>query len=127
MKRNFDVQVKNYDGRINVRAIFEYDAAGLPVVDANGQPKFSHHEPMTLRLYALDALAGRWRGEENLTIEDAHKRMKLYDKLAFSTDGEVDIDGKEGQMILDCLVKQGRDPIVIGRMKDLIDTDPPNA
>lgn len=124
MKRNFDAVVRAFDGRPHVKQVFAFDPkTGMPVIE-NGAHKFSHHEPMTLRLYALDALAGRWRGEESMTVEEAHQRMKLHDKLAFAKDGVVEIDGKEGQMILDCLLKQGREPIVVGRMKELIDTDP---
>lgn len=125
MKRNFNEAVKNYDGRPTVRVVVQYDqVTGLPVVDENGNQKFSHYEPMTLRLYAMDAVAGRWRGEENLSIEDMSKRTALLDKLIAADNEAADITTEEGQMILECLRKQGREPYIIGRMKKLLDTDP---
>jgi hypothetical protein len=126
LKRNFSVVVKNYEGHPFVRPVYEFDEAGIPVMGANGQQKFVKHEPMTLRIFALEALAGRWRGEDNMTVEEASKRMKLHDKLAFAT-GDTEITGEEGLLILDCLRKQGSTPIVIGRMKELLDTDPPQT
>lgn len=124
MKRNFNVQVKDHDGRLHVRPVMKFDGeTGMPVMDGDKQV-FSHFEPLTLKLYALDALAGRWRGEENMSNDEMWKRMKLHDKLAFSIDEPVEITSDEGKMILDALNKQGRTPIVIGRMKELIDTDP---
>lgn len=127
MKRNFNVIVRDFDGHPFVRPVMQYaHDTGMPIME-NGAHAFSHHEPMTLRLYALDALAGRWRGEEGLTNDDLWKRMKLHDKLAFAGNEPVEITSDEGKMVLDALNKQGRSPIVIGRMKDLIDTDPAPA
>lgn len=126
MKRNFNVVVKDHEGHPHVRRVFKYDDKGMPVLEkVNGEERhtFDHFEPMTLRSYALDALAGRWRGEEGMSNEDLWKRMKLHDKLAFGD--EVDIKAEEGQMILDAMNKQGLSALVIGRMKDLLDTDPP--
>jgi hypothetical protein len=125
LKRNFEVKVKNHEGRPHVRAVFKYDEeSGMPLMDDKGNHSFSHHEPMTLRLYALNALSGRWKGDDNLSVADAHTRMKLHDRIAFAPDGVVELEGKDGQLILDCLIKQGCDPIVVGRMKDMLDTDP---
>lgn len=128
MKRNFDVQVKDYEGRPFVRPTYEYTEEGLPVLETEGQmkgmQKFKKHEPLTLRTYALDALAGRWRGEDSLTIKQMTERIKLYDKIAFSKDGVVDIDNDESQMILDCLNKQGREPLIIARMSAMLNSDP---
>jgi hypothetical protein len=76
---------------------------------------------MTLRSYALEALGGRWKGDENLSHDELWKRMKLCDKLLFAGDVECDITADEGKMILDCLNKQMVTPLVFGRMKELID------
>lgn len=123
MKRNFNIPVVNYDGRPYVRPVYKFDAAGVPIT-TNGMPEVERHEPMTLRLYALDALAGRWRGEEGMSIEESHKRFQLLQKISAAGDGDVDLDGAETQMILTALKNQGRDHTVVGRMKLLFDTDP---
>lgn len=124
MKRNFEVVVTHHDGRPHVRQVFKYEEkTGLPVLK-DGAHEFDKFMPMTLRQYAIDALAGRWKGEENMSRDDAWKRMKLHDKIAFNTDGAVELTADEGKMILDALDHMQASPIVIGRMKDLIDTDP---
>lgn len=131
MKRDFNVVVKDYEGRPFVRHVFEYDEKGMPVTEKEGpmkgQQKFKCFEPLTLRLYALEAVGGRWRGEDNMTVEQAKKRLALYDKLTFSPDGVVDVSNDEVTMINECLLKQGRDPIVIGRMAIMLETDPKPA
>lgn len=131
MKRNFDVQVRDYDGHPFVRQVFEYDEKGMPVIEKDGPTKGQHKskgfEPLTLRLYALEAIGGRWRGEDGMTVEQAKKRLVLYDKLTFTTDGVVDLTSEEATMINECLLKQGRDPIVIGRMAIMLETDPKPA
>lgn len=122
MKKNFEVFVKNSDGRPHVRAVNKYQADGLPVVE-NGNVVFDKFIPMTLRQYAMDALATRTEADKGLSLEDGWKRMKLHDKLCFS-DGEVDIKTEEAKMILDALNNAGQPPLVVGRMKDLLDNDP---
>jgi len=122
MRRDFSAEVLGADGRPYVRPVVKYDAAGVPV-HKDGQPEFSHYEKMTLRSFALEALSGRWKGEENMTIEDSSKRIKLYDKLCFSKDSVIDLDAAECTLIVECLNKQGRDPLVIYRMKAMLDTD----
>ncbi len=123
MKRNFDEVVKDYDGHAKVRVMNKYDDAGMPV-HKDGAPEFSHYQPMTLRLYALDALHGRWRGEEGLDHKESRKRMDLADRIAFSTDGEVELTTDDTVMILTALKNQGREHLVVGRMTKLFDTDP---
>lgn len=123
MKRNFEVIVKDHEGRAHIRRMDKYDESGMPMIE-NGAPVFDKFVPMTLRQYALDALAGRWKGEENISHEESWKRMKLHDKLAFSLDGEVELNGEEGKMILDAMNHSMKPPVVIGRMKNLLDTDP---
>ena len=123
MKRNFDVVVTDYDKRPRVRQVFKYDEDGLMVIE-NGQPQHSHFEKMTLRLYALDALATKHQNE-TISIPDAVKRAALHDKICFSTDGVVDITTEEATMILACLEKQGRDAIVLARMHKMLNDDPP--
>jgi hypothetical protein len=123
MKRDFNQVMLNFDQRPYIRPMGKFDAEGLPVTK-DGQPEFSHYEKMTLRTFALEALAGRWKGDENMTVDESTRRARLYDKLCFTTDGVVDIDNAEAQMLLDCLLKQGRDPIVVARMKHLLDSDP---
>jgi hypothetical protein len=122
MKRNFNIGVNNYDGFPLVRIVYKHDAAGIPVIENGGQV-FDHHEPMTLRLFALEALSRRLPGDENLPIDEAVARMKLHDKIA-AADGAVEIDIKEAELVLSCLNRQGRDPLVIARMKHVLDTDP---
>lgn len=129
MKRNFDVVVKDFDGRPCIRAVFKYhEDTGLPVMeDGPGGTKrqvFSHHQPMTLRLYALEALHGRWKGEEGLDHKESRKRMDLADKIAFSEDGVVELDNDEAQMILAALKHQGREHLVMGRMEKMLNSDP---
>lgn len=123
MKRNFNVVVKNSDGRPHVRALSKYDEDGMPVIE-NGQPAFDKYEPMTLRQYALDALAGRWKGEENMSNEDMWKRMKLHDRISFANKDDVELTSDEGKTIVDALNHQGSTVLVVGRMKDLFETDP---
>lgn len=128
MKRNFNVVVKNYDGRPNFRAIMRYDeTTGLPMLAKDGRQEFSHHEPMTLRTYAIDALSPRLEGDQNMTVTQARDRTKLLDKLVFSVDGVVELDTTEGPMILDCMLRQGREPYIVARMATLIETDPAPA
>lgn len=124
MKRNFKTVVQNFDGQPCVRPVFKFDETGMPVTEKTGQQVFDHYEPMTYRTYALDALSGRWRGEENMAIDDIMKRGKLIEKLTMSMDGVVEIDADESKMIVDCLIKQGRDVFIIAKMKAMLDKDP---
>ena len=96
----------------------------MPVVNDKGEQVFSHLEPMTLRAYAVEALGGRFKGEESVSNDELWKRMKLCDRLTFAGDAECEITVDEGKLILDCLNKAGQTPLVIGRMKDIIDADP---
>lgn len=123
MLRDFNTPVLTYDGRPTHRPIVVYDSHGLPVMK-DGQPILDRYEIMTLKVYALDALSGRWQADRDLTVEQARERTNLVDKLIASKDGKVEISVKEGQLILDCLRNQGRDPIVIARMANMLDTDP---
>lgn len=124
MKRNFNVVVRNSDGHPHVREIFKYDEkSGMPVT-ANGAPVFDRYEAMTLRQYAIEALGGRWRGEDTMSNVDLWKRMKLHDQFVFSIDGVVELSNEDATLVLDALNRQGRPPLVVGRMKDLIDNDP---
>lgn len=126
MIRDFNLIIKNFDGRPNFRTVMKYDENGLPATQ-DGKHLFSHYEPMTLRTYALDAISQRTSEDAAMTVAQAQQRAKLHDKLTFSTDGKVDITLEEGKMILDCLLAVGRDPIVVARMKDLFETDPVSA
>lgn len=122
MKRNFNVVVKDYDGRPHVRPIFKYQPeTGLPVIK-NGEHEFSHHEPMTLRTYALDALGGRWPKDE-ITGVDGAARMRVYHKLLMS-DGNIEMTNEDGATIITALTNQGRSFVVIDAMQTLINTDP---
>lgn len=126
MKRNFNIVVRDFEGTPHVRAVMKYDEkTGMPVTE-NGRHAFSHHVPMTLATYAMDALAGRWRGEESLSNDEMWKRMKLHDKIATGvTTGEaIEITGDEGKALLEALNHKGESALVIGRIKDLLDTDP---
>ena len=129
MKRNFNVVVKDSDGRPHVRSVMKFDDKGLPVLekDAAGNMKqaFSHFEEMTLRTYAVDCLAGRWKGEEDMTPKQAVERMKLHDKLVFAPDGVVDLTQDEANILMKAMECQRGSPIVLARMQILIDTDPP--
>ena len=121
MKRDFSAVMKDYDGRARFRPIFLYDEAGSPVVK-DGQQEIERFEKLTLRVYALDALAAWWPGEER-TIPNATRRAGLYDKLCFSTDGMIDLTTDEAAHLLGALEKQGRDPIVLAAMKKMLDSD----
>lgn len=122
MKRNFEVPVKDYDGRPHLRALLKYDAAGAPVMLPNGNQEIEKYVPATLRTYALDALAGRWPGEEKI---DGAERMRLYHKICFSKDGVVDVEPAEVGHLLQALTNQGRSFLVIDAMQTLLNTDPP--
>lgn len=124
MKRNFNAAVKDFDGNPHVRPMYKHDEKGMPVVNERNERVFSHFAPITLRTYAIEALGGRWKGEESLSNDEMWKRMKLCDRLTFAGDGDTEITLEEGKLILDCLNKQMATPIVIGRMKDLIENDP---
>ena len=128
MKRDFNVVVKDFEGRPHVRPLYRYDDAGMPLMEG-GRQVFDRHVPMTLATYALDALAGRWRGEESLSNEDMWKRMKLHDKIATAVamPGPIELTSDEGKILMDALNHQGAAALVIGRMKDLLDTDPAPA
>jgi hypothetical protein len=119
MKRNFNVPVIDFEGRSHVRPIMKYDDKGMPVVK-DGIHEFSHHEPMLLRHYALDTLAGRWQGEEKL---DGAPRMKLYHKICFAKDGIVEIEGTDIATIVTALTNQGRSFLVIDAMQQMLNTD----
>ncbi len=124
MKRNFNIQVKDFDGTLHVRPKYKYDEKGLPLLDDKKANVFSHFEPMTLRTYAIDSLGARLKGEESVSNDELYKRMKLCDRLVFAGDAECEISSDEGRTILDCMNKANFSPLIIGRTKDLIDTDP---
>jgi hypothetical protein len=87
---------------------------------------FDKFTPMTLRQYVIDTLANRGQKEE-LSIDDIGKRIKLHDRFVFSTDGVIELTVAEGTMIVEAMNKQDQAPLVIFRMKDLLDTDPEPA
>jgi hypothetical protein len=124
MKRNFNVPVLDFEGRAHVRTVNKIDEKGVLKLDEKNQAVFSHFEPMTLRTYAMDALAGRWRGEDHMSVKDAVERMRIYDKLAAAQDGEVDISSEEGKLIVETALRKGDSAMVIARLQMLIDTDP---
>jgi hypothetical protein len=124
MKRNFNVPVLDFEGRAHVRTVNKIDEKGVLKLDEKNQAVFSHFEPMTLRTYAMDALAGRWRGEDQMSVKDAVERMRIYDKLAAAQDGEVDISSEEGKLIVETALRKGDSAMVIARLQMLIDTDP---
>lgn len=128
MKRNFNVVQKDADGMAFVRARQKYDKdSGMPVYDEKGAIAFSHYEPMTLRLYALDALASRWKNEESMDSVTSEKRARLHDKLCFAPEGIVDLKTEDSTMILDAMKAQGVAHLIVGRMKMMLETDPPPA
>lgn len=130
MKRNFNVPVVGSDGVTHARVVFAYEPNGMPVMEldkASGRKvqAIDHYEPMTLKVYALDALAGRWRGEEDLGNDVLFQRGKLHDKICFGEkDGEVELVAADVALILDALNHQGQSALVITRMKAMLETDP---
>lgn len=131
MKRDFSAVVKDLDGNMHVRAVMQYDkTTGKPVMEVQGGAKvhaFSHHEPLTLRGYAMDALAGRWPGEEQMDRAVMSKRIKLYDKLCFSQDGAIELEASDFPIILDALYNQRVSSLVYARIEDMLNTDPKAA
>lgn len=126
MKRNFKVVVKDHDGIPHFREVFKYDAkTGMPIMekapDGILRHAFDHNEPVTLQWYALNALGGRWSGEERM---DGGDRMRLYNKICMSPDGVVDIDGTEIATIITALTNQGRSFVVVDAMQTMLNTDP---
>lgn len=132
MKRNFNVVMKDPDGTPHVHKVFKTDEAGLPVLEAQTLPNgtvqkiqaFDRFEPMTMRRYVIDALSGRWAGEEKAPWSEVKKRGALLDRIIFS-DGEVELDSTEVQIIKDALEHQGVTYYVMYRIGSMLDTDPP--
>lgn len=127
MRRNFKVEVKDTTGRPYVRQVFKFDDKGMPVLETDAAGKqvhvFSHFEPMTLTQYAIDALEGRWRGDEDMNAKQAVERIKLRDRIALSS-GECEISREEANMLIKALERQGVAPAVLAAMSNLIETDP---
>lgn len=119
MKRNFDAVHMNHEGRPVVTATYKYDEANIPEINDKGSLIVTGYEPITMRVIALKAVGGRWKGDENMTIAQAKARTVLYDKLL--NGGEVYLGDDEPNMILDCMLRQGLDPVVIGRMAALLE------
>jgi hypothetical protein len=133
VKRNFNVVMKDADGTPHVHKVFKTDEAGLPVLEAqtiNGVTQkiqvFDRFEPMTMRRYVIDALSGRWAGEEKAPWSEVKKRGALLDRIIFGDD-EVELDSTEVQIIKDALEHQGVSYYVMYRIGSMLDTDPPKA
>lgn len=127
MKKNFAVIVKDAEGHAHVREVYAYDESGMPVMetkpDGRTAHKFQRLEPMDLRRYAIDTLAGRWKGEEAMTPGQAAERMRLHDKLAMAADGIVDVTVDECKLLLSALEKRQPLPVVLDMMNTLVNTD----
>lgn len=119
MKRNLNVVHKNHEGRPIVRPVYKFDESDMPIMTKTGTQEIAGYEPVTMRLLAINAVGGRWRGDESMTIAQAKARTVLYDKLV--ADGDVELDDEEPKMILDCMLRQGLDPVSVGRMAALLD------
>jgi hypothetical protein len=135
VKRNFNVIVKDADGTPHVHKVFKTDeVTGLPVLESQTMPNgtvqkvqvFDRFEPMTMRRYVIDALSGRWAGEEKAPWSEVKKRGALLDRIIFG-DGEVELDSTEVQIIKDALEHQGVSYYVMYRIGSMLDTDPPKA
>jgi hypothetical protein len=120
MKRNFNHPVVDFDGRPHSRAVMQYDERGLPVIK-DGVHQVDHWEVVTLRFYALDALGGRWPGEERI---DGTDRMRVYHKICYATDGLVDLDASDPGIIIAALTNQGRSFVVVDAMQKMLAADP---
>jgi hypothetical protein len=124
VKRNFDQVMKDPDGKPHVKKVFKTDERGLPVLDGKVQ-EFSHFEPMTLRDYALDAVSGRWPGEDKAPWTEVKKRGEVIDKLMLTPHGEdIELDSTQVQIIKDALERQGVSFYVMYRIGTMLDTDP---
>jgi hypothetical protein len=130
VKRDFSAVVKDMDGKPHVRAVMKYDGTtGMPImVTRNGQlvHDFDRHEPMTLRTYAMDALAGRWPMDPpNIERGVLTHRVRLYDKLCFAPDAKaVELETHDLPVILDALYAQGVSALVYARIDAMLGTDP---
>lgn len=121
------------DGKPHVRAIMKYDeTTGMPVMVTRGGQlvhDFDHHEPMTLRHYAMDALAGRWPMDApNIDRSVLTHRARLYDRLCFAKDAKaVQLEAEDFPVILDALYAQGVSALVYARVESMLSTDPAPA
>lgn len=131
MKRNFNVVVKDLEDRPHLRQVMKYDKdTGMPVMEEVQGRKvhaFDRFEPMTLRQYALDALCGRWSGEDKAPWDQVKKRGELIDRITFSQDGWVELENADCQIIKDALEHSGATYYVMYRMGKMLETDPPAA
>jgi hypothetical protein len=128
VKRNFNVVLTDPDGRPHVKKVFKVDGAGMPVLeqrsDGGKVQEFDRFDPKTMRDYAIDALAGRWAGEDRAPWDQVKKRGALLDRLMFEPSGAIELDNADVQIIKDALEHQGASYHVMYRIGTMLDTDP---